>query len=77
MKHSAMDRSSHPMPAAMAAMKGTLVMGWEKLHERLVEIGLASEQQVLPQFARFRAAAERCVNVHEYMHVRNCYGIIN
>ena len=57
--------------------KGTLVMGWELLHARLVELGLASVQQVLPQFARFRAAAERCVNVHEYMHVRNLYGIIN
>ena len=37
--------------------RGTLVMGWEKLLERLVELGLASEQQVLPQCKRLRGPA--------------------
>ena len=38
-------------------MKGTLTQGWETMHGRLIQLGLASEQRVLGEFKRFRAPA--------------------
>ena len=38
-------------------MKGTLASGREIAHARLQALGLANEQQVLPQFKRSRGPA--------------------
>ena len=34
------------------SMKGTLTQGWETMHGRLLEPGLASEHRVLGEFIR-------------------------
>ena len=39
------------------SMKGTLTQGWETMRERLIELGLASEQRVLGEFIRCRVPA--------------------
>ena len=38
--------------------KGTLVMGWEMLQERLVELGLANKLRAIPEFKRSRGSAQ-------------------
>ena len=39
------------------SMKGTLTQGWETMRERLIELGLATEQRVLGEFIRCRVPA--------------------
>ena len=38
-------------------LKGTLTQGWELIHARLLELGLASEQRVEGEFICFRMPA--------------------
>ena len=39
------------------SLKGTLTQGWELMRERLIELGLATEQRVLGEFIRCRVPA--------------------
>ena len=38
-------------------MKGTLTQGWETMHQRLIQLGLANNQRVLGEFKRCRVPA--------------------